>query len=190
MTGVSSTSPDVIGKELQFLQEVAPKASRVAVLSNPGNRAHPADLRQAEDAARAIRLRLQILEARSPIEIDAAFAAMTRRHAGGVLVLRDSLFFAQRTQIANLALKHRLPAMYGIRQHVEAGGLMSYGASSLDIFRRAAVYVDKILKGAKPADLPVEQPVRFELIINMKTAKALGLTIPPSVLVRADEVIQ
>jgi putative ABC transport system substrate-binding protein len=130
------------------------------------------------------------LKAGSPAEIDAAFAAMRSQHAGGVLVPRDGLFLARRTQIAALAAKSRLPAVYGIREEAEGGGLMAYGASPSFMYRRAATYVDKILKGAKPADLPVEQPTKFELVINLKAAKALGLTIPPSLLQRADEVIQ
>ncbi len=190
ITGLASIAPEVVGKQLEPLKEVAPKVSRVAVLQNPSHHAHPPMLRQAEGAARALGVQLHILQARTPAEIEAAFAAMRRQRAGGVLVLRDPLFNAQRTQIAALAAKSRLPAVYGNREYAEAGGLMAYGASSPHMFRRAATYVDKILKGAKPADLPVEQPTRFELVVNLKTAKALRLTIPPSVLVRADQVIQ
>ncbi len=190
ITGLASMSPEVVGKQLELLKEVAPKVSRVAVLQNPSSHGHPPILRQAEGPARALGVQLHILQARTPAEIDAAFAAMRGQRAGGVLVLRDPLFIAQRTQIAALAAKSRLPAVYGNREYAEAGGLMAYGASGRHMFRRAATYVDKILKGAKPADLPVEQPTRFELVINLKTAKALGLTIPPSVLVRADQVIQ
>jgi putative ABC transport system substrate-binding protein len=135
-------------------------------------------------------VQLHIVQARTPPEIDAAFAAMRSQRAGGVLVLRDPLFLDQRTQIAALAAKSRLPVVYGFREEAEAGGLMAYGASVPLMYRRAATYVDKILKGAKPADLPVEQPTKFELVINLKTAKALGLTIPPSLLQRADELIQ
>ena len=162
----------------------------MAVLQNPGNQAHPRSFRQLEGAARALGLQLQILEARTPSEIEAAFAAMSSQRAGGVLVLRDAVFRTQRAQIATLAAKSRLPAVYGLREHAEAGGLMAYGASVPLLFRSAATYVDKILKGAKPADLPVEQPTKFELVINLKTAKALGLTIPPSLLGQADQVIQ
>jgi putative ABC transport system substrate-binding protein len=190
ITGLSSIAPEVVGKQLELLKEVAPKVSRVAVLQNPSNQAHPFVLRQAEGAARALGLQLQILKAGSPAEIDAAFAAMSSQRAGGVLVLRDSLFLAQRTQITALAAKSRLPAVYGLREEAEAGGLMAYGASGPVMYRRAATYVDKILKGAKPADLPVEQPTKFELVVNLKTAKALGLTIPQSILVRADEVFR
>ena len=190
ITGLASIAPEVVGKQLELLKEVAPKVSRVAVLQNPSNQAHPLRLRQAEGAARALGVQLHIVQARTPPEIDAAFAAMRSQRAGGVLVLRDPLFLAQRTQIAALAAKSRLPAVYGLREEAEAGGLMAYGANVPLMYRRAATYVDKILKGAKPADLPVEQPTKFELVINLKTAKALGLTIPPSLLQRADEVIQ
>jgi putative ABC transport system substrate-binding protein len=190
ITGLASVAPEVVGKQLELLKEVAPKISRVAILKNPNNPGHTVVLRQAEAAARVLGMQLQILEARIPSEIDAAFAAMRSQRAGGILVARDALVLAQRTQIAALAAKSRLPAVYGFRENVEAGGLMAYGASVSAMYRRAATYVDKILKGAKPADLPVEQPNKFELVINLKTAKALGLTIPPSLLQRADEVIQ
>jgi len=190
ITGLANMSAEVVGKQLQLLKEVAPKVSRVAVLQNPNNHGHPVVLREAEGAARTLGLQLHIVPARTPSEIEAAFAAMRSQRAGGVLVLRDSVFFAQRTQIAALAAKSRLPAVYGFREDAEAGGLMAYGASLPHMYRRAATYVDKILKGAKPADLPVEQPTKFELVINLKTAKALGLTIPQSLMQRADEVIQ
>ncbi|HEV2056384.1 MAG TPA: ABC transporter substrate-binding protein [Methylomirabilota bacterium] len=190
ITGLTSIAPEVVGKQLELLKEVVPKISRVAVLQNPNHPGHPSMLRQAEGPARALGMQLHILQAGSPLEFDAAFAAMRSQRAGGVLVLRDSFFIAHRTQIVALAAKNRLPAVYGLREHVEAGGLMAYGANVPLMYRRAATYVDKILRGAKPADLPVEQPTRFELVINLKTAKALGLTIPQSLLARADEVIQ
>jgi len=190
ITGLASISGEVVGKQLELLKEVAPKISRVAVLQNSSNQAHRHTLRQAEGAARALGVQLHIVEARTPPEIDAAFAAMRSQRVGGVLVLRDPLFLTQRTQIAALAAKNRLPVVYGFREEAEAGGLMAYGASVPLMYRRAAIYVDKILKGAKPGDLPVEQPTKFDLIINLKTAKALGLTIPQSLLARADEVIQ
>ena len=190
ITGLTSIAPEVVGKQLELLKEVAPKVSQVAVLRNPSNQGHPLTLRQAEGAARALGLQLHIMQAGSPGEIDAAFAAMRSERAGGILVLRDPLFLGQRTQIAALAAKSRLPAVYSFREAAAAGGLMAYGASAPFMYRRAATYVDKILKGAKPADLPVEQPSKFELVINLKTAKALGLTISPSLLQRADEVIQ
>jgi putative ABC transport system substrate-binding protein len=190
ITGLSSMAPEVVGKQLELLKEVAPKISRMAVLQNPSNQAHPPTLRQAEGAARTLGVQLHIVQAGTPAEIEAAFATMSSQRAGGVLVLRDSFFLAQRAQIAALAAKDRLPSVYGLKEQAEAGGLMAYGASTPPMYRRAATYVDKILKGAKPADLPVEQPTKFELVINLKTAKALGLTIPQSLLQRADEVIQ
>jgi len=134
-------------------------------------------------------VRLQSLEARNPQEIDAAFAAMTRERAGALLILPDVIFLSQRRQMAELATKRRLPAVYGVREYAEAGGLMAYGANHIDLVRRAATFVDKILKGAKPGDLAVEQPTKFELVINLRTAKAIGLTIPPSLLQRADQII-
>ena len=149
-------------------------------------------MRHAEVAAKALGMRLQYLEARSPSEIDSAFAATTKERAGALIVLLDPTLArqAQRERIAELAARSRLPTMFALKLHVDAGGLMSYGADIFYLYRRTAIYVDKILKGAKPADLPVEQPTKFELVINLKTAKALGLTIPPSLLGRADEVIQ
>jgi ABC-type uncharacterized transport system substrate-binding protein len=192
IAGLSMMSPEVVGKQLELLRQVVAKLSRVAVLSNPANPGSAPQLRQAEVVARALGMRLQPLGAHSPSEIDSAFAAMTRERAGALLVLLDPTLAArlQRARIAELAARSRLPAMYALRLHVDAGGLMAYGADIFDLYRRCAIYVDKILKGAKPADLPVEQPTKFELVINLKTAKALGLTIPPSLLQRADEVIE
>jgi putative ABC transport system substrate-binding protein len=188
ITGLATTSPELVGKQLELLKGVAPKVSRVAVLQNPNT--HRDVLRQAEGAARALGVQLQILEARTPSEIEAAFAAMSSHRTDGILVLRDAVFRAQRAQITALAAKNRLPAIYGLREEAEAGGLVAYGASVPQLYRRAATYVDKILKGARPGDLPVEQPTKYELVINLKTAKALGLTIPPSLLARADQVIE
>jgi ABC-type uncharacterized transport system substrate-binding protein len=190
VTGLSLMAPELIGKQMQLLQELVPKVSRVAVLWDPANPSNEPQLREAEAAARTLRVRLQRLGARDPNAFDSAFAAMTREQAGAVIVEVDGMFLDNRTKIARLAEKARLPAVYGFREHAEAGGLMSYGASPFDVNRRAATFVDKILKGANPADLPVEQPTKFELVINVKTAKALGLTIPQSLLVRADEIIQ
>ncbi len=190
VTGISLMAPDLVGKQLGVLKEMVPKVSRVALLRNPANPANAPLSREAEAAARALGVRLQTLEARNPQEIDSAFAAMTRERAGALVVLTDSIFTNQRRQIAELAAERRLPAVYGNSEHAEAGGLVAYGANFLDLERRAATYVDKILKGAKPADLPVEQSTKFDLVINLKTAKALGLTIPDSLLRRADEVIQ
>jgi putative tryptophan/tyrosine transport system substrate-binding protein len=190
VTGLTVMSPDLAGKQLQLLKEVVPEVSRVAVLRNPDNPAGTAMLREAEAAAQALGVQLQTLEARNPPEIDSAFAAMTRERAGALLILPDGVFLSQRSQIAELAMKRRLPSIRQSSAFPEAGGLMSYGANYLDLERRAATFVDKILKGAKPADLPVEQPTTFELVINLKTAEALGLTIPPSLLFQATEVIR
>ncbi len=190
VTGLSLLSPELVGKQLELLREVVPKVSRVGVLWNPANRTHALSLREAEVAARSLGVQLQILEARAPSEFDSAFAAMTKERAGALLVLGDPMFFGHRTRIAELSAKGRLLSVFLLREHAMAGGLMAYGPSLRDNFRRAATYVDKILKGAKPADLPVEQPTKFELVINLRTAKALGLTIPQSILIRADQVIQ
>ena len=190
VTGLSVLAPEIVGKQLELLKEIVPRVSRVAVLWNPTNRASHSLLGELKVAARSLGVQLQILEVRGPEEVESAFATMTRERASALLVPTDGMFLLHRARIADLAAKRRLPAMYGLRGFVDAGGLMVYGASLRDSFRRAATYVDKILKGAKPGDLPVEQPTKFELIINLKTAKVLGLTIPPSVLVRADEVLQ
>ena len=191
VTGTSFMAPDLVGKQLELLRELVPKVSRVALLRHPANPGSALFLREAEAAARILGVRLQTLEARNPQEIDSAFAAMTRERAGALLIFPDSFFATQRRQIAELAVKRRLPAIHGgTPEYGEAGGLMVYSPNILDLERRAATYVDKILKGAKPADLPVEQPTKFELIINLKAAKAIGLAIPPSVLRRADQVIE
>jgi putative ABC transport system substrate-binding protein len=189
VTGTSVMAPDLVGKQLAVLKEIAPNVSRVALLQNPANPASAAQLREAEAAARALGVRLQTLEARSPQEIDSAFAAMTRERAGALVILADSIFTNQLRQIAEIAAKKRLPAIYVGTEYAEAGGLMGYSASLLDGERRAATYVDKILKGAKPGDLPVEQPTKFELVINLRIAKTIGLTIPPTLLQRADQII-
>jgi putative ABC transport system substrate-binding protein len=188
VTGLATIGPELVGKQLEMLKAVAPKVSRVAVLQNPDT--HGGVLRQAEGSARGLGLHLQILEARTPSQIEAAFAAMSSQRVDGILVMRDAVFRAQRVQITALAAKKRLPAVYGLREEAEAGGLIAYGTSVPQLYRRAATYVDKILKGEKPGDLPVEQPTKFELVINLKTAKALGLTIPQSLLQRADQVIE
>ena len=177
------------GKQLQLLKEVVPKLSRVALLTNPDNPSSARFVREADAAARALGVRLQSLEARNPQEIDDAFAAITRERAGALLIHPDVIFLSQRRQMAELATKRRLPAVYGVREYAEAGGLMAYGANYIDLVRRAATFVDKILKGAKPGDLAVEQPTKFELVINLRTAKAIGLTIPPALLQRADQII-
>ena len=190
VTGLSMMAPDLVRKQMELLNEVIPKVSRLAVLWNPANLAGTPQLREAKVAARALGMQLQLVEALGPKEIDGAFAAMTREGAGALIVLADAMLISQRTRIVALAAKTRLPAVYGQQEYADAGGLMSYSASRFDSYRRAAVYVDKLLKGAKPADLPVEQPTTFQLVVNMKTAKALALTIPPSIMVRAEKVIE
>jgi putative ABC transport system substrate-binding protein len=190
VTGMSTLAPELVGKRLQMLKEVVPGISRVAVLSNPTVPSQALELREAKAAAGPLKMQLQLLEARAPGDFAGAFSAMTKERAGGVIIFSSSMFNAERTRIAELAAKSRVPAISSLREFAEAGGLMAYGVNLGESFRRAATYVDKILKGAKPADLPVEQPTKFELVINLKTAKALGLTIPPSLLQRADEVIQ
>jgi putative ABC transport system substrate-binding protein len=193
ITGLSVLAPEMAGKALELLKQAVPGVSRVAVLWDPG--AFPErttkDMRkQVEGVARALGVRLQFIEARGPDDFDRAFSEMTRARAGALTVLGGSMFVSQRRRLVDLAATNRLPVVYTARESVEAGGLMAYGPSVPDLFRRAATYVDKILKGAKPGDLPVEQPTKFELVINLKTAKALGLTIPPSLLQRADQVIE
>jgi putative ABC transport system substrate-binding protein len=191
VTGVSgSAGLEMFAKQLELLKETVPKIRRVAILSNPDNAYHQFAIREVNVAARSLGVQLQLLEARGPNEFDGAFAAMAKERVGAVLVLSDAIFGSHRTRLADLAARSRLPAAFGVRDSVEAGGLMSYGPSFLDSYRQAATYVDRILRGAKPAELPVEQPTQFELVINMKTAKALGLTIPQSVLLRADHVIE
>ena len=178
-----------VAKMLQLLKEMIPNVRRVAVLSNPDNPAHVVATPEVSSAARSQGIQLQLLQARDPRELHAAFGAMTHERPGAVMVITDAVFTRHRTELRDLAAKSRLPVMYGQRLYPEAGGLMSYGADLRDNFRRAATYVDKILKGARPADLPVEQPTKYELVINLKAAKALGLTIPQSVLLRTDRFI-
>ncbi len=190
ITGLSSLGGDIGGKHLEMLLSVAPKLSRVAVLLNPGNQSHPLVLKSIQSAALKTSAKILPLEARTPPEIENAFSAMTQGKAGAVIVARDGFYINQTRQITELALKNRLPSISERASYAEAGGLMSYGVNQGEQFRRAATYVDKILKGAKPADLPVEQPTKFELVINRKTAKALGLTIPQALLVSADKVIE
>ena len=177
-------------KRFDLLREAAPTITRLSVLWNPANLSNQALRKEVEDAAKTSGLQLQLIAVREPADLDGAFSAMTRERADGLLVFGDAMFFVQRTRLVALAAKHRLPAMYNRVEYVRAGGLMAYAANDIEQERRAAVYIDKILKGANPADLPVEQPTRFDLIINLKTAKALGLTIPPSLLMRADQVIE
>jgi len=190
VTGLASVSSELVGKQLEFLKEVLPMVSRVAILWNPANPVHAVNVRAADVAAQRLGVQLYPMEASGPEAFASAFAAMTRAHVGALLVLGDAMVFEHRRRFAELAATSRLPTMHNIRPFVEAGGLMAYGPNTPDIRRRAAVYVDKILKGAKPADLPVEQPTKFDLVINLKTAEALGLTIPPTLLFQADEVIR
>ena len=190
LTGLSVLSPDLVGKQLEFLKEVLPTVASVAVLWNPANPVAALMVREAAVAAQRLGVELHLVEARGPEAFDSAFAAMTSAHAGALLVLGDALVFQHRRRLTELAAMSHLPTMYQGRALVEVGGLISYGVSLLDSWRRGATYVDKILKGAKPADLPVEPPMKFELVINLKTAQALGITMPPSLLLLADEVIQ
>ena len=190
ITGLSTLALEISGKQLEILKEIVPKLSRVAVLGTstvPGNEDA---LRATEFAAEALKVQLQYLEIRDRKDIESVFQAARKGRVDAVLALASRVLVSDRTQVANLAVKSRLPVIYGESEHVEAGGLMTYGVSITDLFRRAATYVDKILKGVKPADLPVEQPTKFELVINLRAAKQIGLTIPPSVLARADKVIR
>lgn len=190
ITGLSTFSPELSGKRLELLKEVVPTASRVAVLLNPATPTQPDLLREIQALAPALGVTLLSLGAKGPDDIERAFTAMKKERTGALIVFADPMFGIHRRRIAELAVTSRLPAIYGFGQYVDAGGLMSYGPSFGDLYRRAATYVDKILKGTKPADLPVEQPMKFEFVINLKTAKQIGLTIPPNVLARADKVIK
>jgi putative ABC transport system substrate-binding protein len=190
ITGVTTQWHDLNGKRLELLKEIAPKLSRVAVFgfsTNPGN---AQALKETELAAAAFKIQTQYLEVRDLMDIDTAFREANKERAGAILILPSSILNSYRTQVVDFAAKSRLPTIYHIPEFVADGGLISYGVNSRDLFRRAAIFVDKILKGAKPADLPVEQPTKFELVINLKTAKQIGLTIPPQVLARADRVIR
>jgi putative ABC transport system substrate-binding protein len=191
ITGVSfDATPDITAKQVQLLIEIVPKASRVAVLWNPTSPFIRSYWKVAQAASPALGVNLQSLEVQDPNEFERAFDAMTRERADGLIVLSDAFTTLHGARIAEIATKHRLPALYGHSEYVKTGGLMSYGPSLSDLYRRGAGYVDKILKGSKPAELPVQQPIKFELVINLKTAKALGLTVPDKLLVAADEVIE
>jgi putative ABC transport system substrate-binding protein len=190
ITGLTTLSPELGGKRLELLKEIIPKLSRVAVLGDRDNQNYGPQLKEIEVAAQAMGLQLQPVQLRGPDDLETAFSVMTRERAGALIGLTDTGASNLRGQIAELAAKNRLPAIYPLTEFVDAGGLMSYGPNYTDLLRRAAAYVDKILKGTKPADLPVEQPMKFELIINLKAAKQIGLTIPPNVLARADRVIK
>jgi putative ABC transport system substrate-binding protein len=190
ITGISNLSGDLGPKRLEMLLAVAPRLSHVALLLNPSNQTAITALESVQAAAQKLGVKILPVEARTPQEIDNGFSLMRQRGAGGLIVLLQPLFQQQKSQIAGLAVKHRLPSMTADQMYAEAGCLMSYGSSLAYTFHRVATYVDKILKGAKPADLPIEQPTKFELVINLKTARTLGITIPQSVLLRADKVIE
>ena len=190
ITGLSALSPELTGKRLELLREASPRTSKVAVLWNPTNPSNAPQIRDLQGAARTLRTQLQLLKVSAPRDLDDAFQAATRERAGALIVLDDLFIFTQRSQIIALAAKSRLPAIYGWGIFADAGGLMSYSPDFRDMGRRAAVFVDKILKGATPADLPVEQPIKFELVINRRAAKVLDLTIPSSLLLRADRVVE
>ena len=190
ITGLSSISADLGPKLLELLRDMAPKVTRVAVLVNPANASSTMLLKNVQVAAQKLGVNIQIVEAGTPQEIANGFAAMVRQNAGALIVSRESLFVQQKSQIVDLAAKHRLPSIGGYGEYVEAGGLMCYGQNNRENYKRAAIYVDKIFKGAKPGDLPVEQPTLFELFINLKTAKALGLIVPQSILLQATKIIE
>jgi putative ABC transport system substrate-binding protein len=190
LTGLSTVNPDAAAKRVELLKEVMPKLSRVAVLRNPTNTGSQFALKETQEGAKQLGIRLQVLEAQRPDDLEGVFRTAVRDQADALIVIVDAMFFSQRKQIGDLGIKHRLPTMLDSRQYVDSGGLMAYGVNLSDLFRRAAVYVDKILKGTKPAELPVEQPTKFELVVNLKTAKQIGLVIPPNVLSRADRVVR
>jgi putative tryptophan/tyrosine transport system substrate-binding protein len=191
ITGLAySIGVESLVKSVGLLKEAVPKLRRVAILANPANPSHAVVIGSVEAAAQSLGVQLQVVQARGHEDLDAAFAAMASERAQGLLVIADVIFVRERARLADLASRHRLPTVHGLRENVEAGGLIHYGPNSADQWRRAATFVDRILKGAKPANLPVEQPTRFELIINLRTAKALGLDMPSALLLRADELIQ
>jgi putative ABC transport system substrate-binding protein len=190
ITGLSNVGPELSGKKLELLKEIAPQVSRVAILWNPASEVEPLTVRELSNAAPAVRVEIQSVEVRSPDGFSVAFTTLSSSRANALLALGNPINFRGRQLITEFALKNRLPSIYDERLFVEAGGLMSYAPSFTDSFRHAATYVDKILKGAKPADLPVEQPTKFELVINLKTAKALGLAISQTLLLRADQLIE
>jgi putative ABC transport system substrate-binding protein len=190
ITGLTSISPELEGKRIELLREVIPKLSHIAVMWNPVNAYHEIEKKEAQAAATALRIKVLYLGVKSQEQLDDAFAQILKERPEALLVLADRVFLHNRARIMDFSVQHRLPGIYAYLELVEAGGLMSYGPSYADMHKRAATYVDKILKGAKPADLPVERPIKFELVINLKAAKQLGLTIPPNVLARADRVIK
>ncbi|HEU5297334.1 MAG TPA: ABC transporter substrate-binding protein [Burkholderiaceae bacterium] len=189
VTGLSAQTPELLGKQLQLLQQVLPRMSRVAVLSNPGNPNHARYLRNADDAAQSLKVRLQILEARAPSDIVPVFSAATRESAHALLVLGDPMFTGQIRRIGDLAIQSRLPAIANQSEYADAGVLLTYGVDLRESFHRAATYVDRILKGTRPSDLPVEQPTKFELVVNRRVATTLGVAVPPALLVQAQKII-
>jgi putative ABC transport system substrate-binding protein len=190
ITGLTSSAGELNGKRLELLKEAIPKLSRVAVIRNPGMSNAAQALKDAQIAAQSMKLSIQPLEVKGPDDLEGVFAAAKKARAEGMIVVGDPVTFTHRKRVANLALKNRIATIHGQIQFAEAGAMIVYGPNDADMFRRAATYVDKILKGSKPGDLPIERPVKFDFIINLKTAKQLGLTIPPNVLVRADKVIR
>jgi putative ABC transport system substrate-binding protein len=190
ITGLSLMAPDLAGKRLELLKEFVPELSRVAVLWNAPNPYPALVFKETQHAARTLKIEVQSLEVRSPNDLETALDAAIRQHANALITVDDPLTVSLRQQIADFAIKNRLPTIFGLREFVDAGGLLSYGANLADLFRRAAGYVDKIIRGAKPSEIPVEQPIKFELVINLKTVKALDIGIPPSLLARADEIIE
>jgi putative ABC transport system substrate-binding protein len=189
VTGLTNSGRELVGKRIELLKETLPGLSRIAVLWNPESRTQPLSLRDAEAAAKSLGLQVRPAEVRRPEDLEKAFASIAHKRLEALVLAPSNMFRAHRARIVELAARHRLPATFSDRGFVEAGGLMSYGSDEKAIFRRLADYVDRILRGAKPADLPIEQPTKFELVINLKAAKALGLTIPPSLLLRADQII-
>jgi putative ABC transport system substrate-binding protein len=190
ITGLSTLLTDLVAKELEILKEALPQTTRIGILWNPSTPSHEPAVQAVEAIGEKLGLQLLLVPARTVEELEGAFSTMTQKRMGGLLVIASPLSFSQRGPLAQLALKHRLPGMFGSRENVEVGGLMSYGADYNDLHRRAALYIDKILRGIKPADLPVEQASKYELIINLKTANALSIALPPTLLSRADEVIE
>jgi putative ABC transport system substrate-binding protein len=190
ITGLSLSGVDIAGKRAELLREIVPGLARVGIVWNPANAGAALAAREVGVAARALGLQSELLEVRRPDDFKTAFDVAAKGRVGGMIVLEDPLTVTHRRKITGLASERHLPAIFGLKEFVEVGGLMSYAPSYVDVYRRAAVFVDKILRGARPADLPVEQPTRFELVINRKTARALGLTVPSSLLLRADQIIE
>jgi len=190
VTGVSGFAPDLIGKRLELIREILPRAERITALANRANPVSASNLRAAESAAQQLGMKLRVLDVRQPSELGAAFETMRRERTDALVLVADPLLFSERPLITQLAARHRVPAVYETRLFPEAGGLLSYGPLPHERFQRMAVYVDRVLRGARPGDLPVERPITFELVLNLRAARALGLTMPPSLLQRADQVIE